>query len=75
MPSTESIKRDSCAFGTYECTTDGAGIQICGIGGFWELVGPCPSGTSCQDLPQNGYELPFCTTTPPASGKTKRSDS
>ncbi|GAB1319187.1 Carbohydrate-binding module family 19 domain-containing protein [Madurella fahalii] len=50
-----------CTFGTYRCTTPNSGIEICNIQGKWELVGPCPEGTSCEDLPQNGFTLPFCT--------------
>ncbi|EPE09364.1 hypothetical protein F503_07140 [Ophiostoma piceae UAMH 11346] len=67
-----STKRgvEQCVFGTYACTTDGTGIQICDIAGQWELVGPCPDGTSCEDLPQNGSDLPFCTNT--ATKKAKR---
>ncbi|KAK1761002.1 hypothetical protein QBC47DRAFT_356128 [Echria macrotheca] len=60
----------SCTFGTYRCTTPNTGIEICNILGQWELVGPCPSGTACSDLPQNGFELPFCTAT--AVHKEKR---
>ncbi|OAA58490.1 hypothetical protein SPI_06563 [Niveomyces insectorum RCEF 264] len=60
---------EQCAFGTYACTADNTGIQICDINGVWELVGPCPSGTSCADLPQNGFDLPFCTNNPPAPAK------
>lgn len=51
----------TCTFGTYRCTTPNTGIEICDIAGQWELVGPCPNGTSCHDLPQNGFTLPFCT--------------
>lgn len=72
VPSFSAAKRDQCTFGTYACLADGSGIQICDISGNWELVGPCPSGTSCEDLPQNGFDLPFCTSTP--SKKTKRGD-
>ncbi|CAK7241762.1 MAG: hypothetical protein STHCBS139747_003232 [Sporothrix thermara] len=59
-----NAKRGQCTFGTYACLADGSGIQICNIQGSWELVGPCPDGTSCEYLPQNGYELPFCTSNP-----------
>ncbi|CAK7229562.1 hypothetical protein SBRCBS47491_007289 [Sporothrix bragantina] len=68
MPSLSSAskttKRDQCTFGTYACLADGSGIQICDIEGNWELVGACPGGTICEYLPQNGYDLPFCTTAP-----------
>ncbi|KIH86425.1 hypothetical protein SPBR_08741 [Sporothrix brasiliensis 5110] len=73
-------KRSQCTFGTYACLTDDSGIQICDIEGNWELVGPCPSGTSCEYLPQNGFDLPFCTSNPtttatptptPLNGKAK----
>jgi len=50
-----------CKFGTYRCTTPNTGIEICNVFNQWELVGPCPSGSSCHDLPQNGFTLPFCT--------------
>ena len=52
---------DECKFGTYRCTTPNTGIEICNIASEWELVGPCPDGTACEDLPQNGFDLPFCT--------------
>ncbi len=51
----------SCKFGTYQCTKDNTGIEICDIAGQFELVGDCPKGTACQELPQNGFDLPFCT--------------
>ena len=53
-----------CTFGTYRCTTPNTGIEVCDIGGHFELVGDCPKGTDCQNLPQNGFTLPFCTNTP-----------
>lgn len=56
---------EPCTFGTYRCTTPNTGIEICNIQGKWELVGPCPDGTSCENLPQNGYTLPFCTNNKP----------
>ncbi|KAK5651845.1 hypothetical protein OQA88_11614 [Cercophora sp. LCS_1] len=52
----------TCTFGTYRCTTPNTGIEICNISNQWELVGPCPAGTECTNLPQNGFTLPFCTT-------------
>jgi hypothetical protein len=52
---------NSCTFGTYRCTTPNTGIEICNVFNQWELVGPCPSGTECSNLPQNGFTLPFCT--------------
>jgi hypothetical protein len=62
-------RTETCTFGTYQCTTPNTGIQICNVFGQWELVGDCPDNTSCEDLPQNGYELPFCTDD--ASAKVK----
>ncbi|KAK4168255.1 hypothetical protein QBC43DRAFT_309939 [Cladorrhinum sp. PSN259] len=65
----------SCKFGTYRCTSPNTGIEICNVLNKWELVGPCPSGTSCTNLPQNGFTLPFCTNNPaptPAATKEKR---
>ena len=50
-----------CKFGTYRCTTANTGIEICNVLNKWELVGPCPSGTACENLAQNGFTLPFCT--------------
>ncbi len=61
-------KRESCAFGTYRCTGDISGIEVCAIDGSWELVGPCPTGTACENLPQNGFDLPFCTNSPATAG-------
>ncbi|KAK4121978.1 hypothetical protein N657DRAFT_635424 [Parathielavia appendiculata] len=54
-------RTETCTFGTYRCTTPNTGIEICNIQGKWELVGDCPKDTSCQNLPQNGFDLPFCT--------------
>ena len=51
---------ETCKFGTYRCTNPNAGIEICNVLNQWQLVGPCPKGTSCSDLPQNGFTLPFC---------------
>lgn len=50
-----------CKFGTYRCTNPNTGIEICNVLNKWELVGPCPSGTACENLAQNGFTLPFCT--------------
>ena len=58
-----SEARNTCTFGKYRCTNPNTGIEICDIAGNWELVGPCPKGTACEDLPQNGFTLPFCTNT------------
>ncbi len=30
-------RRDTCTFGTYACTADNSGIQICNIEGNWEV--------------------------------------
>jgi len=56
-----------CKFGTYRCTTPNTGIEICDISNKWELVGPCPAGTACENLPQNGFTLPFCTAKKPTA--------
>lgn len=61
----------TCTFGTYRCTTPNTGIEICDIAGTWELVGPCPNGTACENLPQNGFTLPFCTTTAKTAVKAR----
>jgi hypothetical protein len=63
-PSPDGTQAPACTFGTYECTTPNTGIQICDIAGNWELVGNCPNGTACQNIAQNGFDLPFCTNTP-----------
>ena len=54
-------RNQACTFGTYQCTPRNTGIDICDISGRFVLVGDCPKGTSCQELPQNGFDLPFCT--------------
>ncbi|KAK4225154.1 hypothetical protein QBC38DRAFT_421985 [Podospora fimiseda] len=58
--------RTACTFGTYRCTNPNTGIEICDVTNNWQLVGACPNGTVCTNLPQNGYTLPFCTN-PPAT--------
>lgn len=63
-PPATSKRTETCTFGTYRCTATNAGIEICDIQGNWQLVGPCPDGTSCENLPQNGFTLPFCTNNP-----------
>ncbi|KAL2268790.1 hypothetical protein VTJ83DRAFT_3636 [Remersonia thermophila] len=65
LPSGEVDKRSQCTFGTYRCTNPNTGIEICDVSGNWVLVGPCPNGTTCSYLPQNGFDLPFCTNSPP----------
>ncbi|KAK5662336.1 hypothetical protein OQA88_8243 [Cercophora sp. LCS_1] len=60
----------TCKFGTYRCTTPPTGIEICNVLGKWELVGACPKDTACENLPQNGYTLPFCTNTVTPATKT-----
>jgi hypothetical protein len=52
---------EACTFGTYRCTTPNTGIEICNVSNQWQLVGPCLDGATCEDLDQNGFELPFCT--------------
>jgi hypothetical protein len=56
-------RRETCKFSTYRCTSPNTGIEICTASGRWELVGPCPKGTACENLPQDGFQLPFCTNT------------
>ena len=61
-PGEEYDDRDkSCKFGSYRCTKRNTGIEICDISSQFVLVGDCPKGTACQELPQNGFDLPFCT--------------
>ncbi|KAL2193863.1 hypothetical protein P885DRAFT_44305 [Corynascus similis CBS 632.67] len=61
-----SQRDNTCKFGTYRCTTPNTGIEICNISSQWELVGPCPKGTSCNDLQNGNSTLPYCTNDPPA---------
>jgi hypothetical protein len=58
-------RTEACTFGTYRCTTPNTGIEICNVQNQWALVGDCPGDTSCSNLAQNGYELPFCTNNAP----------
>ncbi|KAK4154087.1 hypothetical protein C8A00DRAFT_33112 [Chaetomidium leptoderma] len=67
-----SDKRESCKFGTYRCTNPNTGIEICDISGQWQLVGPCGKGEACEYLPQNNFELPFCTKTPKIAARNGR---
>jgi hypothetical protein len=62
----------TCEFGTYRCSPDKKGIEICDVTNNWVEVGPCPNGTSCSYLPQNGFELPFCTNNPDPKASNKR---
>jgi len=67
-----SEKREGCTFGKYRCTSPNTGIEICNVSNQWELVGPCPDGTACQNLPQNGFDLPFCTNTAKVEARNGR---
>jgi hypothetical protein len=58
---TDGKKPTACTFGTYQCTKPTTGIEICDIAGNLQLVGKCPDGTSCQELPVGTLSLPFCT--------------
>lgn len=69
FPSVDKRGDEECKFGTYRCTTPPTGIEICNVTSQWQLVGPCPDGTECSYLPQNGFELPFCTNKPKAQDK------
>ncbi|KAL1843968.1 hypothetical protein VTJ49DRAFT_6372 [Mycothermus thermophilus] len=75
LPSGNASNPTECTFGTYRCTTPNTGIEICNVFNQWELVGDCPNGTSCSYLPQNGYDLPFCTNNPaPTTTATTTTD-
>jgi hypothetical protein len=65
-------RTEACTFGTYRCTTPNTGIEICNVSNQWELVGDCPNETVCEYLPQNGYELPFCTNPPKVEARNGR---
>jgi hypothetical protein len=67
-----SEKRTACQFGNYQCSNPNTGIEVCDITGNWVKVGDCPKGTACEDLPQNGYELPFCTNTAKVAARNGR---
>lgn len=45
--------------GTYACTADGSGIDVCDAQNQLVLNGACPAGTHCEALASaNG--VPFC---------------
>ncbi|KAK3900993.1 hypothetical protein C8A05DRAFT_16769 [Staphylotrichum tortipilum] len=70
-PTMSQADNTPCTFGTYRCTTPNTGIEVCDIGGRFEMVGDCPKGTDCQNLPQNGFTLPFCTNQPTVKARDR----
>lgn len=52
----------SCAApGTYSCTWDHKGINVCDSQNVLEFNGACPEGTHCQNL-ASANNIPFCVT-------------
>lgn len=60
----ERQQRDSCTPGWYRCDANGKAIDVCDAESNWLVAGPCPDGTVCEYLPQNGFSLPFCVNPP-----------
>ncbi|KIM94557.1 hypothetical protein OIDMADRAFT_184256 [Oidiodendron maius Zn] len=53
-------KRWVCTPGTYSCTPDNTGWQVCGVSGNWVFAGVCPPNTGCvfDDSNQSPYCVP-----------------
>ena len=64
-------RNKACTFGTFQCTRDKTGIEICDISGRFTLVGDCPKGTACQEIQERGFDLPFCTNKDHSKDKNK----
>ncbi|KAK2473373.1 hypothetical protein H9L39_15548 [Fusarium oxysporum f. sp. albedinis] len=47
-----------CTPGTYSCTADLKGWQVCNVDRTWVFAGACPPNTACLFNKQNGS--PYC---------------
>ncbi|EKJ70078.1 hypothetical protein HYE67_011227 [Fusarium culmorum] len=47
-----------CTPGTYSCTADLKGWQVCNVDRTWVFAGACPPKTACLFNKQNGS--PYC---------------
>ncbi|KIN08960.1 hypothetical protein OIDMADRAFT_16796 [Oidiodendron maius Zn] len=52
------VKRWACTPGTYSCTTDNKGWQVCNVSGDWVFAGTCPPNTDCVFFPAS--QSPYC---------------
>ncbi|KAJ9138055.1 hypothetical protein NKR19_g7945 [Coniochaeta hoffmannii] len=43
-----TLEARACAPGTYSCTTDAKGWQVCDVSGKWVYAGGCPPDTHCE---------------------------
>ncbi|KAF5023460.1 hypothetical protein F66182_4505 [Fusarium sp. NRRL 66182] len=48
----------ACKPGTYSCTPDKTGWQICDVTNKWVAAGACPPKTSCVFYPKS--KSPYC---------------
>ncbi|KAJ3454643.1 hypothetical protein FSOLCH5_003654 [Fusarium solani] len=47
-----------CTPGTYACTSDAKGWQVCDVSGKFVLAGSCPPSTSCKFF--QASKSPYC---------------
>ncbi|KAF7552742.1 hypothetical protein G7046_g7318 [Stylonectria norvegica] len=47
-----------CAPGSYQCTSDAAGWQVCNTSHQWVYAGACPPETSCKFYEPS--KSPYC---------------
>ncbi|KAK1757312.1 hypothetical protein QBC47DRAFT_375650 [Echria macrotheca] len=68
LSSISAAASSACVVGTYQCTADETGVQVCDLNGGWTLATGCPPSTHCITI----NSIPYCVVPDLCSPNTLR---